>query len=167
MQGGSDTSLVAFFQLYMGLLCFIYLICAIRTNVVFFGIFLFLVPTFGCLAGSYWHAAQGNASLSLNLQKVCLLTLVPDQSSLSVFLTGTHRPVVVQLSWCPYWAGTSSSSRCSQRSTSHGTFLSAISAASSRARAREPRIWRHKLARGLYEVSPKHNKPAHNIESNQ
>lgn len=59
----------AFFQLYMGLLCFIYLICAIRTNVVFFGIFLFLVPTFGCLAGSYWHAAQGNASLSLNLQK--------------------------------------------------------------------------------------------------
>jgi uncharacterized protein len=88
MQGGSDTSLVAFFQLYMGLLCFIFLICAIRTNVVFVGIFLFLVPTFGMLAGSYWHAAQGNASLSLNLQKVCLLMLVPDQSSLSVFLTG-------------------------------------------------------------------------------
>jgi len=53
----------------MGLLCFIYLLCSVRTNLCFFGIFLFLVPTFGQLAGSYWQLAQGNASLSLTLQK--------------------------------------------------------------------------------------------------
>ncbi|GAB7339906.1 hypothetical protein MBLNU457_6433t1 [Dothideomycetes sp. NU457] len=53
-----------FFQLWMGFLCFIYLICALRTNLVFVGIFFFLVPAFGCLAGVYWHlaqAAKGNA----------------------------------------------------------------------------------------------------------
>jgi hypothetical protein len=50
-----------FFFLAMGLLCFIYLICSIRTNIVFVGIFTSLVPAFGCLAGVYWQAAQGNA----------------------------------------------------------------------------------------------------------
>ncbi|KAK5737254.1 hypothetical protein LTR17_006866 [Elasticomyces elasticus] len=50
-----------FFQLFMGVLCFIYMICSLRTNIVFFGIFATLVPAFGCLAGAYWHLAQGNA----------------------------------------------------------------------------------------------------------
>jgi len=59
----------AFFMVYMGLLCLIYLICSVRTNLVFFCIFLGLVFTFGFLAGSYWQAANGNASLSLTLQK--------------------------------------------------------------------------------------------------
>lgn len=56
-----------FFQLWMGVLCFIYMICALRTNVVFVGIFLFLVPAFGCLAGTYWQLAKGNASIAQNL----------------------------------------------------------------------------------------------------
>jgi len=47
----------AFFQLFMGLLCLVYLVCAIRTNICFVGIFLFLIPAFGCLAGAYWHLA--------------------------------------------------------------------------------------------------------------
>lgn len=40
----------AFFHVYMGLLCFVYLIISVRTNLVFFLIFLLLVPAFGCLA---------------------------------------------------------------------------------------------------------------------
>jgi hypothetical protein len=44
----------------MGVLVFLYMICALRTNVVFFLIFAFLVPSFGCLAGAYWHLAEGN-----------------------------------------------------------------------------------------------------------
>ncbi|QIX01177.1 hypothetical protein AMS68_006694 [Peltaster fructicola] len=53
----------AFFLLWMGVLCFVYMICALRTNVVFFLIFAFLVPSFGCLAGAYWQLAQGNIAL--------------------------------------------------------------------------------------------------------
>ncbi|KAK4992794.1 hypothetical protein LTR66_004468 [Elasticomyces elasticus] len=45
----------------MGVLCLVYLVCALRTNLVFVGIFATLVPAFGCLAGAYWHLAQGNA----------------------------------------------------------------------------------------------------------
>ncbi|KAK5071074.1 hypothetical protein LTS08_000292 [Lithohypha guttulata] len=44
----------AFFQVYMGVLCFIYLIISVRTNIVFFLIFLLLVPAFGCLAGFFF-----------------------------------------------------------------------------------------------------------------
>lgn len=43
----------------MGILCFIYLIAALRTNVVFVVIFLTLVIAFECLAGGYWQLAQG------------------------------------------------------------------------------------------------------------
>jgi len=49
----------AWFQVFMGVLCFIYLICSIRTNVVFMVIFLSLVCAFGCLAGAFFQL--GNA----------------------------------------------------------------------------------------------------------
>jgi len=52
----------------MGLLCFVYMICALRTNLVFFLIFLFLIPAFGCLAGAYWHLALGDAATATTLQ---------------------------------------------------------------------------------------------------
>ncbi|KAK3049906.1 hypothetical protein LTR09_008826 [Extremus antarcticus] len=52
----------AFFQVFMGVLCLVYAICALRTNLVLFLILFMLVPTFGCLAGAYWHLAQGNAA---------------------------------------------------------------------------------------------------------
>lgn len=49
----------AFFQVYMGVLCFVYLIVSIRTNIVFFLIFLLLVPAFGCLAQYFFsHGAD-------------------------------------------------------------------------------------------------------------
>ncbi|MCJ1250300.1 hypothetical protein MMC30_007526 [Trapelia coarctata] len=57
----------AYFLLFMGLLCFIYLIASLRTNIVFVIIFATLVPAFGLLAGAYWQLAQGNATLGGNL----------------------------------------------------------------------------------------------------
>lgn len=52
----------------MGLLCLVYLICSLRTNIVFFGIFLTLVCAFGCLAGAYWQISNGNLALAGKLQ---------------------------------------------------------------------------------------------------
>lgn len=62
----------------MGLLCFIYLICSLRTNIAFVVIFLSLVCAFACLAGAYWNLAlvyenpENAASLSraMKCQKV-------------------------------------------------------------------------------------------------
>ncbi|KAJ4359855.1 uncharacterized protein N0V89_000411 [Didymosphaeria variabile] len=59
----------AFFFLAMALLCFIYLICSLRTNMCFFMIFFSLVMTFCLLAGSFWEANNGNVALSGRLQK--------------------------------------------------------------------------------------------------
>lgn len=58
----------AFFFIAMGMLCFVYLICSLRTNICFFMIFLTLVIAFGLLAGSYWQANNGRMQLSHNLQ---------------------------------------------------------------------------------------------------
>lgn len=58
-----------FFWLAMGILDFIYMILALRTNVIFFLIFLTLVCAFGLLTGSYFQAALGNASLAFTCQK--------------------------------------------------------------------------------------------------
>ncbi|KIX07095.1 uncharacterized protein Z518_05072 [Rhinocladiella mackenziei CBS 650.93] len=74
-------STFAFFHLYMGVLCFLYLVCALRTNICFVLIFLSLVPAFGLLAASYWKLAEGEAAVALKCQHaagglvfaVCLL----------------------------------------------------------------------------------------------
>ena len=42
---------------HTGLICFIFLICSLRTNIVFFLIFLTLVGAFGCLSAAYWNLA--------------------------------------------------------------------------------------------------------------
>lgn len=52
----------AFFLLFMALLSFVFLICSLRTNVVFFTIFLTLVPAFTLLAGAFWQAANAYAA---------------------------------------------------------------------------------------------------------
>lgn len=57
-----------FFLLFMGLLCLIYTVCALRTNLVFVGILGGLVPTFGLLAAAYWHLAQENAATAQSCQ---------------------------------------------------------------------------------------------------
>ncbi|ERF73616.1 hypothetical protein EPUS_00869 [Endocarpon pusillum Z07020] len=61
-------STFAFFLLWMGVLSFIYLIASLRTNILFFLIFLTLCPMYCCLAAGDWQAAQGNAEAALTLQ---------------------------------------------------------------------------------------------------
>ncbi len=61
----------AFFHLYMGVLCFIFLLCSVRTNVCFFLIFLSLVPAFSCLAAAFWKIAEATpeaAAVALKCQ---------------------------------------------------------------------------------------------------
>lgn len=53
-------------------MCFVYMIASIRTNVVFFLIFLFLVITLSLLAGSFWQLGQGNTAFGVKLQIVSL-----------------------------------------------------------------------------------------------
>ncbi|EXJ88594.1 hypothetical protein A1O1_05524 [Capronia coronata CBS 617.96] len=55
----------AYFHVYMGLLCFVYMIVAIRTNIVFVLIFLLLVPAFGCLAGFFFGLGEGVVHMTL------------------------------------------------------------------------------------------------------
>ncbi|KAH8700207.1 gpr1-like plasma membrane protein [Talaromyces proteolyticus] len=58
-----------FFPLFMGLLCVFYLICALRTNIIFVIIFLALVISLGLLTAVHWQAAIGSALLAARLQK--------------------------------------------------------------------------------------------------
>ena len=77
---------IAFFQLFMGVLCLIYFICALRTNVVFLVIFLCLIPAFGCLAGAFWHLAQGNTGIATTLTVAAgALTFVCDLAGWWIF----------------------------------------------------------------------------------
>ncbi|KAL9098997.1 MAG: hypothetical protein Q9163_005441 [Psora crenata] len=57
-----------FFLLFMGLMSLIYLICSLRTNLVFVAIFFGLLMTFVVLTGSYWHLALGHAEMAQKLQ---------------------------------------------------------------------------------------------------
>lgn len=54
-----------FFLVFMGVVSFIFFVCAFRTNVCFVIIFLTLVITFAMLTVAYWLLAEdftGNAS---------------------------------------------------------------------------------------------------------
>ncbi|KAK4496990.1 hypothetical protein PRZ48_011439 [Zasmidium cellare] len=59
----------AFFLLFMGLLCFVYLICSLRTNLILFMILLPLPAAFSCLAGAFWYNGQGEMAYAMALQK--------------------------------------------------------------------------------------------------
>ncbi len=48
----------------MGLLSLIYLICALRTNMVFVAIFFGLMMLFAVLTGAYWNTAIGSTDLA-------------------------------------------------------------------------------------------------------
>nr|MDZ8058384.1 GPR1/FUN34/YaaH family transporter [Nostoc sp. EkiNYC01] len=49
----------AYFHIYMGLLCFIYTIAAVRINLLFVLIFAACVGAFGCLAAVFFRIAEG------------------------------------------------------------------------------------------------------------
>lgn len=66
------TASFAFFLVFMGVLCFIYLICSLRTNVVFVVIFFTLVIAFGLLAGAYWQLANAFGNPALTASRLAL-----------------------------------------------------------------------------------------------
>jgi succinate-acetate transporter protein len=52
----------------MGVLCLIYLICAIRTNVVLFAILFQLPFAFSFLTAAFWYNAEGKTELAGRMQ---------------------------------------------------------------------------------------------------
>ena len=52
----------------MGFLSLLYLVCALRTNVVFVTIFFGLFMTFVILTGSYWQIANEHRNVAAKLQ---------------------------------------------------------------------------------------------------
>lgn len=65
------TASFGFFLVFMGVLCFIYLICSLRTNIVFVVIFFTLVIAFGLLSGAYWQLANAYGD-GMNADKIAL-----------------------------------------------------------------------------------------------
>ena len=55
----------------MGVLCLVYLVCSLRTNVVNVVVYLSMVVAFGLLTGQHFQLAQGNVQLADQLQIVC------------------------------------------------------------------------------------------------
>lgn len=62
------TNPTAYILLYMGVLCFFYMIAALRTNMAFVALFLWLLMTFFCLAGAFFQTYNGAAVLAGHLQ---------------------------------------------------------------------------------------------------
>ena len=60
----------AFFALFMGFLCFVYLICSFRINYACMIMFLSMTLGFCLMAGTYWLIARGNMDLAEKTQVV-------------------------------------------------------------------------------------------------
>jgi uncharacterized protein len=60
----------AMFLIFMAVLCFLYAIAALRTNICLVAILLCFTVTFPCLAASYFDAARGEAGMSKELRIV-------------------------------------------------------------------------------------------------
>jgi succinate-acetate transporter protein len=60
----------AFFALFMGFLCFVYLICSFRINCACMIMFLSMTLGFCLMAGTYWLIARGNMDLAEKTQVV-------------------------------------------------------------------------------------------------
>ncbi|KAK8076474.1 hypothetical protein PG994_003746 [Apiospora phragmitis] len=58
----------AYILLWMGFLCFFFMIAALRTNMAFVALFLWLLMTFVCLAGAFFQTYNGAAALAGRLQ---------------------------------------------------------------------------------------------------
>lgn len=57
----------AFYPLSLAILSFIFLICSLRTNMVFLIIFVAATMGFGFAAGAFWNLAEGNMELGVKL----------------------------------------------------------------------------------------------------
>jgi succinate-acetate transporter protein len=74
---------LGFFLLFMGVLVFMYLICSLRTNVVFFIIFLLLDISLFLLTAAYWKGAAGDTAAFEKLEIVSLPLQRPTKCELS------------------------------------------------------------------------------------
>lgn len=55
-------------MVFMGVLCVIYSICALRTNLILFLILFLLIPTFSCLAAAFFFVSEKNLIAALPCQ---------------------------------------------------------------------------------------------------
>jgi len=77
----------AFFLIFMGLLCLVFLICSLRTNVCFVVIFFTLVVGFTLLAGSYWYNAKALAMVVPDPTTLAYATRLQITSGAFLFVT--------------------------------------------------------------------------------
>ena len=68
LQSPAFASSLAFFLLWMGFMCMIYLIASLRTNLVFVTIFFGLLMTFAMLSAEFWYLAMGDMASGARLQ---------------------------------------------------------------------------------------------------
>ena len=52
-----------FSLVYMGVLCFVYMVVSVQTNICFFLMFLLLIPTFACLTALYFGIGANSTLL--------------------------------------------------------------------------------------------------------
>jgi len=81
------TASFGFFLLFMGVLCFIYLICSLRTNIVFVVIFFTLVVAFGLLTATYWYNAEALASDPVDASTLAYAGRLQIAAGASLFVT--------------------------------------------------------------------------------
>lgn len=55
----------AFYAVFMGVLSLVYLICSLRTNIIFVGIFTAATLGFSLAAAAFWTTAQGKTTSTL------------------------------------------------------------------------------------------------------
>lgn len=95
-------STFAFFLIAMAILCTIYSIASIRTNVALFSILLLLVPCFSCLAAAFFAVSQGKANLALKCQHagaglLFALSLIGWYMFMSILLMSVDFPIMLPL----------------------------------------------------------------------
>lgn len=79
----------------MGLLCLVYLICSIRTNIVFVIIFFCLVIAFGLLTGAYWLLAQDYAGNAAAAHKLVVVRKCPPLINIPLDSRTSHLELTV------------------------------------------------------------------------
>ncbi|KAM0351057.1 hypothetical protein ACHAPU_002838 [Fusarium lateritium] len=95
-------STFAFFLVGMAILCAIYTVASIRTNIALFTILLLLVPCFGSLATSFFSVGQGKAELALRCQHagaglLFVITLIGWYTLTSMLLLSVDFPIMLPL----------------------------------------------------------------------
>jgi uncharacterized protein len=72
----ADLRYTGFFTLSMAMLCFVYLICSVRTNIVFVIIFLTLVLSLSLITGAYWALARDYAANAAFAGKLLVVSAI-------------------------------------------------------------------------------------------